>query len=1758
MSRPIILCFCYAFLLCTTSVYSLDYYWIGGSGEWSDLSHWATTSGGTLTHNKLPTADDDVYFDANSFDGPGQVVEIDAANVFCRSMSWEGATGQPLLNGDPAGILNIHGSLELIAAMTVDFGGSLHFLSRSPDQSINLAGHSLTNVLYFEGAGGEWTLAGPLSTSGRVELANGSLATAGYAVAAAGLKVAVSEQGGLLLGNSEVKIETGGKASVAINTLNLTMETAQAEFELSGSRAEFILSGDAAARFKTLRFTSEEGDATLRGSVDLVHQFGEVSFAGNANLSGMFDIGRLTLAAGSNNILQSEMTYNITELNAAGECLAPIQLFSSSSGAAATITSDSEELLVEYVSLKDIHAAGDAVFTASNSADLGNNAGWQIEAGNDNNLYWVGGTGRWSDPAHWSYSSGGPGGACIPTGADNVFFDANSFDGQAGIVTIDVQNAFCRDMSWAGATGSPILMGDMDRNLRIYGSLQFIEDMELQFEGDVHFESPRLDNTIASAGQLFRQDILFDGYQGGWKLADSLAVANFIYFEQGSLETTGQPFTCARFLSGNARPRLLSLDNSHIMLRFLDVGFSTWELNLNSLEFYAGSSLIEFLNHGHITHKGDGRANYFDVTFRESGFLDAGQNEGMSIHDLLFEGPGTIFHSWTINRLELTPGYEYQLDVDNVQDIGTLVAEGACDAYISIRSVIDDVPAPIRSDQANTGAYLILKDIDARSGNFTANQSIDLGNNQGWTFDRLGGRTLYWVGGAGDWEDRAHWSVSSGGPGGECIPTPADDVVFDANSFDAAGQTVFGWQVVDHFCRNMSWRTAANEPVFDISRLQVFGSLELQEEMTAMINELQLRGEETGQTLLSAGQRFNSVVVEGSGSWRLEDPLVYANRLHMLNGQLETNGQPLTCGQFTAARVETPKVLSLDTSLFVVDGPGDRSFSWEVLEADFRLEAGQSTIELTHPTSSMRNRIPLEFGRVIFTASSDKSRLASSGDACSYDYVRFDKDAVITGVNAFDTLVFSEGKAYQLEAGVTQTIVDHFQLIGNNCSPIKLSSTKPGQQSIVYMQQGQVNGDFIQMRDQEATGAATFYAGIHSTDIGNSNTGWIFESAQSFVDVGFLGTDVVLCRDQAVTLDADNNSGNEQYRWHDGSTGPTFTTNQPGTYWVEVSFGVDCATRDSVVLLPPEIFQAQLTNDTTLCGGESLLLDASLDIAGVIFNWQDGSTLPTFEVSEPGTYDVKMELGGCADSTSTTVDYIYPPAVQLGADTTLCQQASLQLTAESQAATGYLWQDSVTTSPDFTVTEPGTYWVALLVDRCPSRDSIVVDYYEAINPDLGADTVLCEQESLTLEWPQENARYAWPDGSNLESFTIDSPGEYWVDVTLNNCTERDSIRVNYKPLPAIDLGEDFILCEGETATLDGASDNGADSYLWQDSTTNAGLFVDQSGDYWLEASLNGCTRRDSITVTYIIIPDTELGGDTTLCEGQVLNADISLPQASYTWQDGSSSPRYSIREAGIYWGQVQVERCTDRDSIFVTYNPLPEIEIGSDTVICEGDVFAMDVISNGESFSWFDGSTAARYQVQMPGLHWAEAVLNGCTNRDTAVVEFQTRQSIDLGADTTICHDQQYRLDPGVRGDSYRWQDGSGDATYLVDAQGVYSVEIIDGQCVLSDTVVVQERECTYFTYFIPNVFSPNGDGINDRLEVNFPPEMQILNFEISVFDRWGTLLYQSADPQNAWDGQYRSQQLPTGVYVYSIDVEYIDDRKQDREVITGDVMLTQ
>jgi gliding motility-associated-like protein len=259
----------------------------------------------------------------------------------------------------------------------------------------------------------------------------------------------------------------------------------------------------------------------------------------------------------------------------------------------------------------------------------------------------------------------------------------------------------------------------------------------------------------------------------------------------------------------------------------------------------------------------------------------------------------------------------------------------------------------------------------------------------------------------------------------------------------------------------------------------------------------------------------------------------------------------------------------------------------------------------------------------------------------------------------------------------------------------------------------------------------------------------------------------------------------------------------------------------------------------------------------------------------------------------------------------------------------------------------------------------------------------------------------------------------------------------------------------------------------------------------------------------------------------------------------------------LYWGEVRVGRCNDRDSVVVRYKPLPQASIGNDTLLCEGEPFQLRVQGNGDSFVWSDGAEGRERPLGAPGMYWVDAFLDGCVARAGALIETQDRPLISLGPDTVICHDQTLRLDPGWGGaDRYSWQDGSVGRSFQARESGLYWVEIVDGACTVRDSVLVTKVRCNYFQSYVPNAFSPNGDGVNDTWEVFFPTAVQILDFRASVFDRWGNLVFQSADPDVAWDGMFRSRPLPSGVYIYQIEVEYVDDRRRDREVIGGDVLL--
>ena len=96
------------------------------------------------------------------------------------------------------------------------------------------------------------------------------------------------------------------------------------------------------------------------------------------------------------------------------------------------------------------------------------------------------------------------------------------------------------------------------------------------------------------------------------------------------------------------------------------------------------------------------------------------------------------------------------------------------------------------------------------------------------------------------------------------------------------------------------------------------------------------------------------------------------------------------------------------------------------------------------------------------------------------------------------------------------------------------------------------------------------------------------------------------------------------------------------------------------------------------------------------------------------------------------------------------------------------------------------------------------------------------------------------------------------------------------------------------------------------------------------------------------------------------------------------------------------------------------------------------------------------------------------------------------------------------------------------------------------------------FKAYLPNVFSPNGDGINDDFRPLLPPGIQIGKYEFRIFDRWGNLVFETMDPEKSWDGSFRGGVLPQGVFLYYLFIEYTDDFEENFAKFSGDVLLTR
>ena len=627
-----------------------------------------------------------------------------------------------------------------------------------------------------------------------------------------------------------------------------------------------------------------------------------------------------------------------------------------------------------------------------------------------------------------------------------------------------------------------------------------------------------------------------------------------------------------------------------------------------------------------------------------------------------------------------------------------------------------------------------------------------------------------------------------------------------------------------------------------------------------------------------------------------------------------------------------------------------------------------------------------------------------------------------------------------------------------------------------------------------------------------------------------LGPDTSICQGNLLSLLAGNQA--VDYLWQDSSTANTFDVTLAGLYWVEASNACD-TVRDSIFVNVDMPGMVDLGPDTLICAGASVLLDAT--ISGGNYLWQDSSMSSTFLAGTTDLFWVQAEnaCGQYTDSIAVAIENL--PVFDLGADTVICAGQTLLLSAgfPNRGSASWLWQDGSVDSV-FSVSSSGTYWVEGATICGSLRDSILVEVVPLPAVDLGADTILCENEILLLDVAFPLGNYQWQDGSSDSIFQVVNSGLYWVELTTLCGRDRDSINISFDSAPVLDLGADTILCEGENLMLD-ATTLGA-TYLWQNGSTQPIFSVDDAGLYHLTLTRGACMVSDSISIEVQSTPDISLGADTLLCDGNSLTLDATYAGATYLWQDGSTQPTLSLNQPGTYWVALSHLCGNISDTISVEAGISPSINLGADTILCEGESLLLDASFPQATYLWQDGSTDPSYEVTLSGIY-SVSIQTLCGNdSDERAIEYESLPIIDLGPDTLICEGESLELIPTSDADAYRWQDGSTQPTFFAQEAGTYIVAGINGCGTASDTLYLSTQDCNCYLY-LPTAFTPNQDGINEAFGPAF--QCEFLSFEFHIFNRWGKRVFQTDSPTTSWDGYSNGSPASEGVYTWMIRYTY-------------------
>ncbi len=659
---------------------------------------------------------------------------------------------------------------------------------------------------------------------------------------------------------------------------------------------------------------------------------------------------------------------------------------------------------------------------------------------------------------------------------------------------------------------------------------------------------------------------------------------------------------------------------------------------------------------------------------------------------------------------------------------------------------------------------------------------------------------------------------------------------------------------------------------------------------------------------------------------------------------------------------------------------------------------------------------------------------------------------------------------------------------------------------------------------------------------------------------------------------------------------PSHRYARAGTYTVRLTLDPNsaCERTASQTVHVEQVPVAAFTAQVPPCAGELTLTNRSQLATRSLWSFGDGTTSdrsqPTHRYTAPGNYTIRLiaeGTGGCRDTAEQQVRVRLPAVADFSLQIDTCR-LSIRAQANTQRADNWTWtlgdgSAAVANAPQLSHTyrQAGQYTVTLVAEGgtpCEARRSETFTLLEGPQAAFRSRREPCQLPVQFEQLCRNTVSYAWDFGDGSRSneanptHSYETSGTYTVSLRARSaagCEDvyRETLRISGLPSGTWEVPTS--LCSNR---LQARADYGsAVRYAWYVNDTVRSVLptldfrLSGLGRHRIRLRVDGdnpCFDERVAEVEVFPLPVAAFDALQEPCSPEVVLRDRSTGAAAVRWtlSDGTVSEEslwtHRFPRAGswrVRLTAVTAAGCADSSEQELRVGPADEARIAYELDPCRFEVRLQAQSTAGQTFRWEtgDGTTrdgaSASHRYAGPGRYTARLIVDGGTPCETAAeasFEFGELPQARFGAKANLCGGYLELNNSSSNGLRYRWllPDGSTSDAFQpkvpLTRERAYRLRLVaisEAGCTDTLELTYELGNADYDRLSLPNVFTPNGDGINEAFVL--PGEYWGCIERVMIFDRWGNRVFESRDLKVSWDGRYEGEQVPEGVFVVVIEI---------------------